>query len=277
MPFFYRVVCKSYDIPVKIRLEKRTALTKMSKKLLFSADYIYGMVSPFILALSVAAWCASPPAPPPKTVPFNFAPVLALLQGPAVDKIGLDQVTASPVTYTAWGVRTIARPARQVASVALDLPSYTKTFSNVHRCERITDPARLVSKTGTWYLEGRAFRVRILAIGDIDSLVYGPDSSSIRLFAHQNENRLLERKWLQALPRWMNYRTHALRLAAFVQARGPDSCSIGIMAQGWVKDPMPEWLTRMAIRYIMPNLFDDLEAEVERRFPVKRKHWFLWW
>jgi hypothetical protein len=171
----------------------------------------------------------------------------------------------------------MARPARQVAAVTLDLPSYPKTFGNVYRCERITAPPRLAGKNGTWYLEGRTFRIRIWAIGDVDSLWCAPDSSRVRLFAHQNENRMLERGWGHALPHWMNYRTRGLKLAAFVEPRGPDSCRVGIIAQGWVNNPMPDWLTRLAVHYIMPDLFDDLEKEVERRYPVKRKHRFLWW
>jgi hypothetical protein len=103
----------------------------------------------------------------------------------------------------------------------------------------------------------------------------------VRFIAHQNESQTIEKGWRKELPWWISYRTHGVRLAAFIVARGNDSCSVGIVAQGWVKNPMPNWLIKLAVRYICPRLFMDLIEETERQFPREfpgeKKHGFWGW
>jgi hypothetical protein len=210
-------------------------------------------------------------------LPFEYNSLLLMLSGPVENKVGIDRVLDTPITYRVWGTWAIARPSREVASVALDFPAYSRTFRDVYKCVRITTPPVKASRFGTWYVEGRAMRVRIWSIGDIDSISCGIDSTKVRFFAHQNENFWLEKQWQHALPWWMNYRTHGLRMAAFVVARGHDSCSVGVVVQGWVNSPMPQWLIKLAAHYILPRLFRGLEAETERRFPRNKVNWFRWW
>jgi len=209
--------------------------------------------------------------------PFEYESLLSTLNGPAENKVGIDRVQDTPVTYRVWGTWTLARPFREVASVALDFPAYSRTFRYVYKCVRITEPLLKTSRFGTWYVEGRSMHVRVWAIGDIDSISCGTDSTNVLFFAHQNENLWLAKQWQQILPWWMNFRTHGVRMAAFVVARGRDSCSVGVVVQGWVSRPMPQWLVKLAVHYILPRLFQDLEAETEQRFHRNKMNRFWWW
>jgi hypothetical protein len=63
----------------------------------------------------------------------------------------------------------------------------------------------------------------------------------------------------------LNFRTYGVHCAAFIVGAGQDSCRLGIVAQGWATQSMPQWLVRMAMNIILPQLFRNIESEVMRR------------
>jgi hypothetical protein len=119
-------------------------------------------------------------------------------------------------------------------------------------------------------VEGRAVFARVWAIGNIDTLCW-TDSSHLRLIASQNENRFLEATWSSNKKGWLNYRTHGVHLAAFVVAAGRDSCRVGVVAQGRVKQAMPQWLIHLATNVILKSLLHDMEQEVALRVAMKKQ------
>ncbi|MDD5675293.1 MAG: hypothetical protein PHC61_14075 [Chitinivibrionales bacterium] len=200
-----------------------------------------------------------------RSLTFEYAFLEDKLKTASANQVEFKQVSDTPIVYRAWGVWNFNHSASKVAAVALDFPAYPRIFRYVYRCDRITKPPRRVCPLGTWYVEGRAAFARVWAIGNIDSL-YWPDSAHLRFIAGQNEDRWLEASWhSQERPGWFSYRTYGLRMAAFVVAAGNDSCRLGIVAQGWVKQAMPQWLVRMGTSIILPHLLQDLEKEVARR------------
>jgi hypothetical protein len=129
-------------------------------------------------------------------------------------------------------------------------------------------------------LEGRAGIARVWSIGNIDTLRWSADSTEMRLFAGQNEAKELESRWREVIPGWINFRTRRLKLAAFVVARGPDSCRVGVVAETWVNKPMPDWLVKFAVQLVLPRLLQDLHEAVTKRSPAPPaapgKRWWLW-
>jgi hypothetical protein len=225
-----------------------------------------------IFLLPTFAYCARTPS-------FDYGFIINQLKMGTANHVEFQQVADTPVTYRAWGVWNFARSASTIAGIATDFERYPRIFRHVYRCDRITAPQQRVCSLGTWYVEGRAAIARVWAIGNIDTLGW-KDSSLLRFIAHQNEDQALERKWSSMENGWLNYRTHGVRLAAFVAAAGPDSCRVGIVAQGWVKNPMPYWLIRMATGIVLPQLLEDLEKEAVRRTGEQKPHkapWYKRW
>jgi len=182
--------------------------------------------------------------------------------------VDFKQFGDTPIVCRAWGVWNFAFPVSKVSDVALDFVNYPKIFKNVYICEKIIGPKNRIKPLGTWFVEGRAAIARVWSIGNIDTLAW-TDSSHLRMIATQNEDRLLESKYGHSEKGMINYRTFNVHLAAFVVASGRDSCRIGIIAQGLVKKPMPQWLVKMAIKIILPQLMGDLQKEVTKRMEAK--------
>ena len=230
-----------------------------------------------LLALAAAHGTVRPPGRLP---PFDYGFVESLTQTGAANHVEFQQLSDTPVVYRAWGVWSLAYPVRTVAAVALDFERYNQIFRYVYQCARIPDPrSRSRGGVGTWYVEGRAAIARVWAIGTIDSVVW-PDSIHLRFFANQNEDEVLEKKWAHQLKGWINYRTRGVQLAAFIAAAGRDSCRVGIIAQGWVWQPMPQWLVNLATGIILPRLLSDLDKEVRRRAlekPAEKPAWYKSW
>ncbi|HUI90930.1 MAG TPA: hypothetical protein VLX68_01670 [Chitinivibrionales bacterium] len=225
-----------------------------------------------IIIIPALAYCARAGA-------FDYSFIINQLKMGAPDHVEFQQVADTPVTYRAWGVWNFGHPAATIAGIATDFGNYSKIFRHVYRCDRITEPARRVSGLGTWYVEGRAAIARVWAIGNIDTLGW-KDPSLLRFIAHQNEDQTLESKWNHSINGFINYRTHGVYLAAFILAIGSDSCRVGIVAQGWVRDPMPHWLISMATGLILPQLLGDLEKEAQRRHPAQKPQkapWYKRW
>jgi hypothetical protein len=195
---------------------------------------------------------------------FDYSFIESKLEAGAENQVEFREVSDTPVVYRAWGIWNYAHPMQEVAAAALDFDHYTRIFPHVYRCDRIVEPKHLVSTLGTRYVEGRAAFARVWAIGSIDTIRW-PDTSHLRVIARQTEDGRLEATWGRRERGWLNFRTHGVRLAAFVVASGQDSCRVGIVVQGWVKDPMPQWLVRMAVKIILPSLLKDLDNEVQRR------------
>ncbi len=231
----------------------------------------------FVLAAAVASCAAHGLLRPPA---FDYAFVERLLRAQAPNHVEFQQLSDTPVVYRAWGVWNLAHPASSVAAVALDFGHYDQIFRYVYKCTRINDPRPwLRGGLGTWYVEGRAAVARVWSIGTIDTVRWA-DSSHLRFFATQTEDQLLESKWGRILPGWLNFRTHGVKLAAFVVGAGKDSCKVGIVAQGWVKDPMPSWLVNLATGIILPRLLADLDKEVMRRAQAvapPKPRWYKSW
>jgi hypothetical protein len=214
-----------------------------------------------------------------KRFPFEYAFLENGLTTSAENYFEFKQVSDTPIVYRAWGVYSISRPAAEVGEAALDFASYPRVFRYVYRCERILEPKNRVRPLGTFYVEGRAAVARVWSIGNIDTLCW-TDSSHLRFFASQNEDRLLESRLGRSEKGWLNYRTFGVRLAAFVVGVGRDSCRIGIVVQGMVNSPMPQWLVRLGMNIILPQFLRDLETEVARRaeFRVpKQAPWYEKW
>ena len=222
-----------------------------------------------LLFIPSIAFCAQIPS-------FDYGFIINQLKMGAANHVEFQQVSDTPVTYRAWGVWNFGHSASTVAGIAVDFARYPQVFRHVYRCDRITGPPQRVCTLGTWYVEGRAAIARVWAIGNIDTLGW-KDSSLLRFIAHQNEDQSLETKWSHSEKGWINYRTHGVRLAAFVMAAGRDSCRVGIVAQGWVREPMPNWLIRMATAIILPQLLEDLEKEVYRRAGEQMPHKEPWY
>jgi hypothetical protein len=68
-----------------------------------------------------------------------------------------------------------------------------------------------------------------------------------------------------------------MHCAAFIVAVGKDSCRVGIVAQGLVKQAMPQWLIRLAMKIILPHLLADLEKEVKRRAKLRLQKPMPWY
>lgn len=230
----------------------------------------------FATGLSIPLSVLAVPARAP-VISFHYDSVLQQARGDGPDGVDFVLIDGDPTVYRAQGVRTIPLPAAVVAEAALDFRAYPRMFEHVFRCDSVSGPRGLVSARGTWYVEGRAPPARVWAIGNIDGISWSPDSTELRLFASQNEHRWLEKRWRVVLPRWVNLRTHGLRLAAAVVARGEDSCRVAIVAQAWTTKPMPAWLCELAVRLVLPRLFDDLAAEAKRRRPEPEKPWWRFW
>jgi hypothetical protein len=229
------------------------------------------ILSIFLLHPGIA-FCANAPS-------FDYSFIVNQLKMGAANHVEFQQVSDTPVTYRAWGVWNFAHPAKTIAEIAVDFAGYPKVFRHVYRCDRITGPPQRGGRFGTWYVEGRAAIARVWAIGDIDTLGW-KDSSQLRFIAHQNEDQELESKWSYMEKGWLNYRTRGVHLAAFIVASGHDSCRVGIVAQGWVKNPMPTWLIRMATGLILPQILADLEKEASRRTVVQKPRkdpWYKRW
>jgi hypothetical protein len=225
-----------------------------------------------LLFIPAIAFCANAPS-------FDYGFIVNQLKMGTANHVEFQQVSDTPVTYRAWGVWNFGHSASTVAGIAVDFARYPQIFRNVYRCDRIIEPQQRVCSLGTWYVEGRAAIARVWAIGNIDTLGW-KDSSLLRFIAHQNEDQILESKWSHMEKGWINYRTHGVRLAAFVFAAGRDSCRVGIVAQGWVKTPMPNWLIRMATAIIFPQLLADLEKESCRRAGTqmpRKEPWYKKW
>jgi hypothetical protein len=214
-------------------------------------------------------------------MPFEYGFMENELKINVVNYVEIKKLSNAPVEYRVWGVWNYRHPASEVAAVALDFNRYTHIFQYVFRCDRITEPRNRVSSLGTWYVEGRAALVRVWAIGNIDTLEWS-DSSHLRLIASQNEDRFLEAKWSHLVRGWLNYRTNGIHLAAFVVAVGRDSCRIGVVAQGWATQSMPQWLVRMATNIVLPQLFRNIENEAARRVEERKpkempREWYGRW
>jgi hypothetical protein len=203
------------------------------------------------------------------SVPFDYSLLYYRMRATDENITDLRIINRQPLVYQAWGVWSIPRSVQQVALVALDFPRYPEMFKYVYRCEQVTGPSYVIKPLGTWYLEGRAMRARVWAIGNIDTLMWCNDSTEVRLIASQNANRALNAQWRVRLQNWINFITLDLRLAAIVTAKGPDSCRVGIVAQSRVNKPMPDWLSRLAVNVILPRMFEDIEREVVTRYPVQ--------
>jgi hypothetical protein len=205
-----------------------------------------------------------------RPVSFDYESVENELRTPGENHVAFAQVSDTPIVYRAWGVRNFAHPASEIAAVALDFASYPRVFRYVYRCERIIEPKNRIRPLGTFYVEGRAAVARVWSIGNIDTLCW-KDSSHFRFFASQNEDRLLESRFGRQEKGWLNYRTFGVRFAAFVTGSGlkNDSCRVGIVVQGIVNSPMPQWLVRLGMSIILPQLLADLETEVRRRADLK--------
>jgi hypothetical protein len=210
---------------------------------------------------------------------FDYGFIENELRAGAQNHVEFKQVSDTPIVYRASGVWNFSHPASEVGAVALDFAAYPRIFRYVYRCERIVEPKNRVRPLGTLYVEGRAAVARVWAIGNIDTLCW-TDSSHLRFFASQNEDRLLESRFGRNESGWLNYRTFSVRLAALVVPAGRDSCRVGVVAQGWVKHPMPQWLVRLAMNIILPQLMRDLEQEVVRRAEwraPKQAAWYRKW
>jgi hypothetical protein len=196
--------------------------------------------------------------------PFEYGFIENELKLHVANYVDIKKLSDKPIEYRVWGVWNFPHPVSEVAAVALDFDNYTHIFQYVFRCDRITEPKNKVCVKGTLYVEGRAALVRAWAIGNIDSLCW-TDSSHLRFIASQNEDRLLESKWSHQARGWLNFRTYGVHCAAFIVGAGQDSCRLGIVAQGWATQSMPQWLVRMAMNIILPQLFRNIESEVMRR------------
>ena len=208
--------------------------------------------------------------------PFEYGFLEKELHDGARNHVEFAQVADTPIVYRAWGVWKLGSPASEAADVALDFYNYSSIFRNVYRCERIMAPKSRVSPLGTWYVEGRASLARVWSIGNIETLTRG-DSCGVTLLAGQNEDRYLEATWSRSEHGWLNYRTYGLRLAAFIVPMGTDSCRVGIVTQGIVKQAMPTWLIRMALKIILPHIIEDLQTEVKRRSDLKKPKPLPWY
>lgn len=230
----------------------------------------------FQIAFPASILAASAPARVPT---FDYAFVETQMKMGAANHVEFQLLSDTPVVYRAWGVWNLPHPAPEVAAVALDFNRYPTIFRYVYQCSRISETKKRVRGLGTWYVEGRAAIARVWSIGTVDTISW-TDSAHLRFFASQNEDQRLEAKWARQLPGWLNYRTHGVRLAAFVAPSGRDSCQVGIVAQGWVWQPMPQWLVRLATGIILPQLLDDLDNEVVRRAREKKPAeppWYKKW
>jgi hypothetical protein len=199
---------------------------------------------------------------------FDWASVEREAQAGADNHVGFKQVSDTPIVYRATGVWNFAHPVPEIADVALDFASYPRIFHYVYRCERIIEPKNRVRPLGTYYVEGRAALARVWSIGNVDTIAWS-DSTHLRFFAHQNEDRMLEAKFGGNESGWLNFRTYGVSLAAFIVASGRDSCRMGIVAQGWVTHPMPQWLVRLGMNIILPQLLKDLDKEVARKADLR--------
>jgi hypothetical protein len=210
---------------------------------------------------------------------FDYRFIEDELKEGVANHVEFEQISDTPIVYRAWGVWSFAHPVSEVADVALNFDQYTRIFRYVYRCERITEPDRRVCKLGTWYVEGRAAIARVWAIGNIDTICW-TDSSHLRFIAHQNQDPLLETRWYHKEKGMLNYRTYGVRLAAFIVASGHDSCRVGIIAQGWVRHKMPQWLISLGTGVVLPQLLQDLDKEVvrlEEARKAKGPHWYDSW
>jgi hypothetical protein len=196
--------------------------------------------------------------------PFEYGFIENELKLHVVNYVDIKKLSDKPIEYRVWGVWNFPRPVSEVAAVALDFERYTHIFQYVFRCDRITEPKNRVCEKGTWYVEGRAALVRAWAMGNIDTLCW-TDSSHLRFIASQNEDRFLESKWGHQQRGWLNYRTYGVHFAAFIVGAGQDSCRLGVVAQGWATQSMPQWLLRMATNVVLPQLLRNIESEVMRR------------
>jgi hypothetical protein len=211
--------------------------------------------------------------------PFDYTAIENQVKSPVENYVEFKQVSDTPIVYRALGAWNFAHPASEVGEVALDFASYPRVFRYVYRCERIIEPKNRLKPLGTYYVEGRAAVARVWSIGNIDTLCW-KDSSHLRFFAGQNQDRILESRFGIQEKGWLNFRTFGVRLAAFITAAGPDSCRIGIIAQGIVSNPMPQWLVRLGMSIILPQLLHDLENEVMRREQYrmpKQAPWYKKW
>jgi hypothetical protein len=207
---------------------------------------------------------------------FDYAFVEREILARTANHVAFEQLADTPVVYRVSGVWSFKHPASEVAAVALDFDHYPRIFRYVYRCDRVADPPKSVAPLGTWYVEGRAAFARVWAIGNIDTLTW-TDSTHLRFIVSQNETRQLESKWSYQEPGWLNYRTHGVHLAAFVVGEGRDSCRVGIVAQGWVRHAMPQWLIRLATNIVLPQLLQDIDSEVGRRIEARKPKAAAWY
>jgi hypothetical protein len=230
----------------------------------------------YLAAFLLALFCAG--NVPGRAPTFEYDFVENELKSAGENHVEFAQVSDTPIVYRAWGVRNFAHPASEVAAVALDFASYPRVFRYVYRCERIIEPMNRIRPLGTFYVEGRAAVARVWSIGNIDTLCW-KDSSHFRFFASQNEDRLLESRFGRQEKGWLNYRTFGVRFAAFVTGFGlkNDSCRVGIVVQGIVNSPMPQWLVRLGMSIILPQLLGDLETEVSHRADLRTPRNAVWY
>jgi hypothetical protein len=210
---------------------------------------------------------------------FDYGFLEKELSAPSENHVEFSQISDTPLVYRAWGVWNFPYPVSEVGAVALEFASYPRVFRYVYRCERIIEPKNRIRPLGTFYVEGRAAVARVWSIGNVDTLCWN-DSSHLRFFASQNEDRLLESRFGRQEKGWLNYRTYGVKLAAFVVGAGPDSCRVGIVAQGLVNNPMPQWLVRLGMSIILPQLLHDLETEVRRHAEFRvpnQAPWYKKW
>jgi len=234
-----------------------------------------GKTVPHCCGAIVALCCAASAGIPA----FEYDFLEKELQCATRNHVEFMQIADTPIVYRTWGVWNVKGAANEATDVAIDFYNYASIFRHVYRCERIMAPKSRVSAIGTWFVDGRASLARVWSIGNIDTLLRS-DSLGVKLIARQNENRYLEATWGRNEHGLLNYRTYGLRLAAFIVPVGVDSCRIGVVAQGVVKQAMPKWLIRLAIKLILPRLMEDLQREITRRMDLKKPKptpWYDHW
>ena len=211
-----------------------------------------------------------------RRLPFDYAFIENELKLNIADYVEFKKIADLPMAYRAWGVWNFKYPVSDVVEVALDFEHYSTIFGPVHRCERIVEPVNRIRPLGTWFVEGRAALARVWSIGNIDT-INRTDSTQFRFFASQNEDPVLEAKWAKQERGWLNFRTNGIHFAAFVVAIGRDSCRMGVIAQGLVRERMPEWLVRLVARMIFPQIMHDLNSEVKRRIEARKPKQDTWY
>lgn len=168
--------------------------------------------------------------------------------------------TTKPVYY-AYAYITLDVPFKDAAELILDMDNYEKVFTHILDVHPVSD--RRYRNRDLWYIEGKTSIVHGWGLGELQELIYEPETSiklKIRPAPSRlvNEYRIIKRGKIRFYVREVHIDGMLVKL-------DENHCRIGLRGITSTNRPMPLWLLNGIVKIILPGMLRDVEKAVERR------------